>query len=80
MTPASGLTGAVTARAGEVVKAWKRDRSARLNCLACDEGELTITDASVMPYAEWYLLDCGRCGHRTVYHHMINRPRFAEEP
>lgn len=49
-------------RAHRVIAAWKNDPSASLDCPRCEEADLGVLDQSVRPYAEWFKLNCRRCG------------------
>lgn len=50
------------------IAAWRADPEAPVACPACGEPGLTVVDRSARPYAEWYYLNCARCGLEETLH------------
>jgi len=49
-------------RALASIAAWRADAARPAPCPRCGERALTVVDRSARPHAEWYALDCARCG------------------
>jgi hypothetical protein len=79
MTSPEPATDPKPADADALIRAWQRDRSAELACFVCGGGPVTVTDASVRPHAEWYIIDCAACGHRSTVHRPLSFPSVSGE-
>jgi predicted RNA-binding Zn-ribbon protein involved in translation (DUF1610 family) len=58
----------------ESVARWRADPETPVPCPACGEAGLTIVDRSARPYAEWYYLNCARCGLEETLHVPMSPP------
>ncbi len=50
------------------IAAWKNDPAADYTCPKCEAPNVSITDNSVRPYAEWFIFSCASCGLEVAVH------------